>query len=78
MGERHALAVVPQAAADFRRSAPARLDPGHVGQFVRDAVVAVDTGRLTRGEKAAVSLRRPSALLGELNRHRGPTVPALL
>src|SRR5215212_7531624 len=51
----------------FRRSPPARLDAGHVGQFMRDTLVAVDAGLIPGHQKLAVDFRGPSGLLGEIH-----------
>src|SRR4030095_11742640 len=61
----------------FRRSPPARLDAGHVGQFMRDALVTIDTGLLSGNEKLAVDIRRAPRLFGEVHRYRGMAVAAL-
>src|SRR6476619_2082605 len=51
----------------FRRSPPARLDAGHVGQFMCDALVTIDAGLLPADEKLAVDVSRASGLLGEVH-----------
>lgn len=52
------------------------LHPGHVRQFVGDALVAIDTGFLSAGQRRGVLVHRPVALLGEVHELKIMTVPA--
>src|SRR6478752_5759807 len=64
------------AAAFLRRLLPAGLDSTHVGQFVRDTLVAIDAGSLLRDQEFRVDRGRAVVLPGEIHRDCGMTVPA--
>ena len=51
----------PRQIPHFGRRPPARLDAGHVGQFMRDALVAIDAGLLAGDQKLARGSRPRAA-----------------
>src|SRR5215208_5960366 len=54
-------------APELRRLLPAGVHSLHVGKEMRDSLVAIDAGLLPRDEVAAMDVRRPSRLLGEIH-----------
>src|SRR3954453_20542300 len=55
---------------------PAGRDAFHVGQLMRDALVAVDAGPLSGEQELLMDARRPGALFGDVHRLHAVTVPA--
>ena len=62
---------------EFGRLSPARLDPCHIGQFVRDPLVAIDARAFPGNKKSSVNISCTPGLLGEIHRYGRVTVPAL-